>query len=68
MRLYDLCRHVSAELEKRYTNDPMGLLRAKGELATRTGFLAGLVGPNDPEDPEKVRRLREAAEAMGIAL
>ncbi len=63
-----MCRHVSQELERRYSTDPMGLIRAKGELATITGFLAGLVGPNDPDDPEKVRRLRDAATTLGIAI
>ena len=46
----------------------MALLRAKGELATKTGFLVTLVTPADPDDPEKVRRLLAAATELGINL
>lgn len=68
LKLYDMCRRVSDALERQYSTDPMGLIRAKGELATITGFLAGLVGPNDLDDPEKIRRLREAATTLGITV
>jgi hypothetical protein len=68
VQLYELCQRVSSELERRHAGDPMGLMRAKGELATRTGFLAGMVGPNDSDDAEKTRRLRDAASAIGISI
>lgn len=66
--LFDICRRVSLELEARHSNDAMGLLRAKGEIASRAGFLVALVGPNDPDDPEKVRKLSAAARELGIEL
>jgi hypothetical protein len=46
----------------------MALLRAKGELATKAGFLVTLVAHSDPDDPEKLRRLRAAACELGIDL
>jgi hypothetical protein len=58
---------VSSELESKYANDPIGLVRAKGELATRAGFLVTLVGPGDDDDPEKVHALRSAAAELGLA-
>lgn len=64
--LYDLCKRVSAELEAKHAGDPIGLVRAKGELATRAGFLVTLVGPNDYDDPGKVAALRAAASELGI--
>ncbi|MGB4441217.1 MAG: hypothetical protein WBJ62_03220 [Coriobacteriia bacterium] len=66
MELYQICRRVSEELERRHAGDPMGLVLAKGELARQTGFLAGLVGRSDPDDPEKIGKLRQAAAAMNI--
>jgi len=64
--LYDLCKQVSDELERTHSGDPMGLIRAKGQIATRTGFLVGLVGPGDHDDPEKIRRLASVATELGI--
>jgi hypothetical protein len=64
--LYDLSVRVTAQLEEAHAGDPIGLVRAKGELATRTGFLVSLIDPRDPDDPEKVVRLRQAAAAIGI--
>ncbi|MHB1341829.1 MAG: hypothetical protein ACYC77_10145 [Coriobacteriia bacterium] len=66
MELYDLCRKVTEELERRHADDPMGLVLAKGGLARQTGFLASLVTGSDPDDPEKIVRLREAAADMQI--
>lgn len=68
MELYELCQRVNAELERRHAGDPMGLVRAKGELARQTGFLAGLITRTDHNDPEKVRRLRDAASSLGITV
>lgn len=65
--LYDLCRQVSTHLESQHAGDPIALVRAKGELATRAGFLVSLVGPNDHDDPEKVAALKQAAAQLGIA-
>lgn len=64
--LYELCKRVSAELESKHAGDPIGLVRAKGELATRAGFLVTLVGPNDHDDPAKVAALKAAATELGI--
>jgi hypothetical protein len=66
VELYEMCRKVSEELERRHAGNPMGLVVAKGELARQTGFLAGLVGRSDPDDPEKIRRLRDAAAGIHI--
>lgn len=64
--LYDLCKRVSAGLEAKHAGDPIGLVRAKGELATRAGFLVTLVGPNAHDDSDKVAVLRAAADELGI--
>jgi hypothetical protein len=65
--LYDLCQHVTKELETRNPN-PMDLLRAKGDLARKTGFMVSLVGPGDMDDPAKIESVRVAARELGIQL
>ncbi len=66
--LYQLAQRVTEFLELQHRDDMIGLVRAKGEVAMRTGFLVTLITPHDPDDPEKLRLLREAAVAMNIAL
>lgn len=66
--LYDLCVRAGKELESRYGDDPIGLVRAKGELAAKAGFLVTLVTPNDVDDQQKRERLVRAAMEMGIRL
>ncbi len=66
--LYSLARDVGASLESVYADDPIGLIRAKGALATHTGFLVSLIGPHDPDDPEKISKLRQAAHDLGITI
>lgn len=63
--LYDLCQKVTQHLERTYP-DPIGLIRAKGEVATRAGFLVSLVGPGDYDDPDKITRLRRAVRELDI--
>ena len=65
--LFDMCRRATTRLESTHA-EPMALLRAKGELATKAGFLVTLVAHSDPDDPEKMHRLREAAFELGIEL
>lgn len=65
--LYSLASAITAQLERRHGSDALGLVRAKGALATKTGFLVSLIGPNDPDDPAKVTRLREAARELGLS-
>ncbi|MGB4592992.1 MAG: hypothetical protein WBI63_04350 [Coriobacteriia bacterium] len=65
-RLYDLCKQVSEELEQTHAGNPMALIRAKGEIATRVGFLVGMVGPHDFDDPDKITRLQAAVRDIGI--
>lgn len=64
--LFRLCKQVGERLEAAHGADPMGLLRAKGELATKAGFLVTMVTPNDVDDPDKMRRLVRAAAELGI--
>ena len=64
--LYRLASRITELLESRHRDDMIGLVRAKGEVAVRTGFLVTLITPHDPDDPEKLRLLREAAIAMDI--
>lgn len=66
--LYRLAAEVTARLEQRFATDPIGLIRAKGMLATKTGFLVSLVSPHDQDDPDKVRLLRSAAAELDIAI
>lgn len=66
--LYRLAIGVTRHLEERHAGDPIGLIRAKGELAAKTGFLVTLISATDHDDPEKVRRLRDAATELGIAV
>jgi len=66
--LYCLATSITRQLEARHVGDMIGLVRAKGELATRAGFMVTLVGRNDPDDPQKVSRLREVAVELGIAI
>ncbi|MDZ4168302.1 MAG: hypothetical protein U1E26_01415 [Coriobacteriia bacterium] len=66
--LYDLCVRAGKELESRYGGDPIGLVRAKGELAAKSGFLVTMVSPNDVDDLQKRERLVIAATQMGIQL
>jgi hypothetical protein len=65
-RLYDLAVHVSRELESRHAEDPMALIRAKGALATKVGFLVSLIAPNDADDPDKIALLTRAATELGL--
>lgn len=66
--LYEMATRVTRELEKRHGTDPIALVRAKGQLATRTGFLVSLIGPNDPDDPAKIHAITLAAVELGIDL
>lgn len=66
--LYDLCAAAGRQLETRHAGDPIGLVRAKGELAAKAGFLVTLVGPSDPSDPMKIESLRRAAAELGLNL
>ncbi|MHB9005180.1 MAG: hypothetical protein ACYC6C_14205 [Coriobacteriia bacterium] len=66
--LYRLATDIARQLEARYAGDMIGLIHAKGELATRAGFMVTLVSRSDPDDPQKVRRLREVAAELGIAV
>lgn len=68
MELYELCRTVTEELERRHEGDAFALVMAKGAMARETGFLAALVTPRDPDDPEKIRKLKRAAANAGIIL
>jgi hypothetical protein len=63
--LFDMCRDATTRLESKHA-EPMALLRAKGELASKAGFLVALVAQSDPDDPEKMRRLHMAALEIGI--
>ncbi len=67
-QLHSIAVAVIRQLEARYVDDPMGLIRAKGELASRTGFLVALVGAADADDPDRITRLKEAAAELGIAV
>lgn len=64
--LHDLAESVTRHVEAAHAGDPIGLVRAKGELATRAGFLVTMVGRADADDPEKIARLRTAAAQLGI--
>lgn len=66
--LYDIAQRVNSALEARHEGDAIGLVLAKGELATRTGFLMTLITPADPDDPAKAHALIEAARDLGIAV
>lgn len=66
--LYRIASTITRLLEERHASDPIALIHAKGELATKTGFLVSLITPNDADDPEKLRLLRTAAVEMGIAV
>ena len=66
--LYRIATAVTSRLEQMHPGDAIGLIRAKGALATKTGFLVSLISPTDPDDSDKIARLREAATEMGIAL
>jgi hypothetical protein len=59
---------VMRTLEMRHEGDPMGLLRAKGNLCTRTGFMVSMIARNDPDDPAKIEKLRQAAVELEIHL
>lgn len=67
-RLYDLCRRASEHLESAHVGDQIGLVRAKGTLATKAGFLVTLVSPTDTDDPDKIDRLFAAARDLGIQI
>ncbi len=67
-QLYEMCQQANNQLELMHVGDALGLIRAKGMLATRTGFLVSLVTPNDPDDAGKRQALRDAAESIGIRL
>lgn len=67
-KLYALCKSASEQLEAIHGNDAMALLRAKGELAAKAGFLVTLVSPGDPDDPQKAAKLRHVAAELGIAI
>jgi hypothetical protein len=66
--LFQLCKRVGEQLEATHAGDPMALLRAKGQLATKAGFLVTMVSPADPNDPDKIARLHIAAAELGISL
>lgn len=64
--LYDLSSAITDRLERDHAGDPMSLLRAKGALATKVGFLVSLVSPADTDDQDKIDKLKHAAAEMGI--
>jgi hypothetical protein len=66
--LFRLCKRVGEQLEANHAGDPMALLRAKGRLATKAGFLVTMVSPADSDDRDKTARLRQAAIELGITL
>ena len=66
--IYRLAAAITEHLAVNHAADPIGLIRAKGLLAQRTGFLISLITPNDPDDPDKIRLLRQAAAEFGIDL
>ena len=66
--LFRLCKHVGERLEAAHSGDPMALLRAKGQLATKVGFLVTMVSPADMDDRNKIARLQRAAAELGITL
>lgn len=68
MKLYELCRAVTEELERRHEGDAFALVMAKGAMARETGFLVALVTPRDADDPEKIYKLKQAAANAGIIL
>lgn len=65
-QFYDLCSRVTTYLETKHSDDPMALILAKGDIATRTGFLVAMVHPSDFDDPSKIAKLREAMSSLGI--
>lgn len=67
-QLYQLCKRVGERLEATHAGDAMALLRAKGQLATKAGFLVTMVSPADSDDPVKIVRLQQAAAELGISL
>lgn len=66
--LFRLCKRVGEQLEATHAGDAMALLRAKGQLATKAGFLVTMVSPADVDDRDKTARLRHAAAELGITL
>jgi hypothetical protein len=59
---------VGERLEIIHAGNPIALLRAKGELATKAGFLVTMVSAADPNDIDKIIRLRRAATELGIPI
>lgn len=66
--LFQLCKRVGEQLEVAHAGDPMALLRAKGQLATKAGFLVTMVSPADLDDRDKTARLQRAAAELGITI
>jgi hypothetical protein len=66
--LFRLCSVVGERLEVAHAGDPIALLRAKGALATKAGFLVTMVSRADHDDPDKILRLRRAAAELDIPL
>ncbi len=66
--LFDTCSRAAQALEAKYAGDPMGLIRAKGDLAKQAGFMVTMVGPHDSDNPDQIARLRQAATALGISV
>lgn len=64
--LYEMARSINDQLESKHGGDPIALVRAKGLLASKTGFLVSLIGPNDPDDPAKMQAILLAAAELGI--
>jgi hypothetical protein len=62
-----MSQQLMREIENRYPN-PMDLLRAKGAIASSTGFMVSLVSAADADDPVKIAKLRDAAHELGIEL
>jgi hypothetical protein len=59
---------MNEALEAKHVGEPLELIRAKGMVATKVGFLVSMVTPNDPDDPEKIAALKGAASALGMQL
>lgn len=65
--LYDLCQRLMQQVEAA-NPAPIDQVRAKGQIAAKTGFMVSLVSPKDADDPDKIARVRAAATDLGIAL
>lgn len=64
-RLYEHAQKIEEHIQ----SSGLDVIKTRGALAMKSGFIISLIKPDDPDDPTKIEALRKAAEeVLGLRL